>query len=47
MEESGHFVSELANLHFSSSHLYSFSYHLVLAETIKHPCRIIQNSEGR
>ena len=44
MEESGQFVSKLASLHFCSRPLDIFSYHLTLAQAIKHLCRIIHDS---
>ena len=44
MEKRGHFVLELANMHFCSSRLYDISYHLNLIQTIKHACRIVYRS---
>ena len=44
MEKRGHFVFELANMHFCSSRLYDISYDLTLIQTIKHACRIVYGS---
>ena len=44
MKKKGHFVLELANMHFCSGRLNDISDHLNLIQTIKHACRIVYGS---